>query len=168
MVQGQRCLRIGTCAEHDQSDSIVFTFVDEPVHHFLDRGQAIDFLAVGVGEIGGFHRLGNVDGQHQVPHRLLALDGFFHQHRPTCRHQQQRPDQQIQEQLPAVAAGAGLARCLADGAAHRPEKRYTHGAARFAVVGQVAIAEPRQRQQDQQPGVIKLPHDDAPPRFCRC
>ncbi|MNT96169.1 hypothetical protein D3C72_2381970 [compost metagenome] len=52
------------------------------MHHFLDRGQAIDLLAVGVGEIGGFHGLGNVDGQHQVAYRLLALDGFFHVHRP--------------------------------------------------------------------------------------
>ncbi|MNR67802.1 hypothetical protein D3C85_1919960 [compost metagenome] len=67
------------------------------MHHVLDSGEAIDLLPVGVGEVGGFHRLGDVDGEHQVAHRLLAFDGLFDEHRAAHGHQQQRPDQQVQQ-----------------------------------------------------------------------
>ncbi|MNQ79143.1 hypothetical protein D3C85_940760 [compost metagenome] len=168
VVQSQWRLRVGAAAKHDQAEAVFLAPVDKAVDHFLDCGQAVDLLPVGVGVVGGFHGLGYVDRQHQVAHRLLALDGFFHQHRARNGGDQQGPDQPVEQQLPAVAEGAGLARCLADGAAHGAEKRHPHRTAGFAIVRQVAIAQPDRGEQQPQPRVVKLPHDDAPPSVCRC
>ncbi len=128
MIEGQWRLRISAAAEHDQAQAVVLALVDKAMHHLLDRRQAIDLLAVGVSEVGGFHGLGNVDGQHQVTHRLLAFDGFFHEHRAGGRHQYQSPDQQIQQQLPSVAMGSRFTGCLTDRAAHGAEKWHAYGA----------------------------------------
>ncbi|MNG39303.1 hypothetical protein D3C84_1273260 [compost metagenome] len=57
MIEGQRRLRVSTTAEHDQAQPIIFALVDKAMNHALDRRQTVDLLAVGVGEIGGFHGL---------------------------------------------------------------------------------------------------------------
>ena len=168
VVEGQGRLRIGSATKQDQADAVVLAPGNKVLHHVFDRAQAVDPLPAGVGEIGGLHRLRDIDGKHQVAHRLLALDGFFDPYRSGHGHHQQCPHQQVEQQLPDVVLRTCDLWCLIDSAAHGVEKRYAYRTAGFAVSGQPAVAEPRQGQQQQQPGIIKLPHGAAPPSVYRC
>ena len=167
MIEGQRCLRVGAAAKQDQADTVALAPGNKVLHHLFDRAQTVDLVAVGVGKVSGLHRLRDIDGEHQVAYRLLMLNGLFHQHRTGNGHHQQCPYQQVEHQLPVVMACPRGVWRLINGAADSIEKRHPHRAARLAVFGQVTVTQPGQGQQKQQPGVIKLPHDAAPPRVRR-
>ncbi|MNR13500.1 hypothetical protein D3C85_1299090 [compost metagenome] len=158
VVERERRLGIGTGAEHDQADAVILAPADEVTHHVLHHAEAVDPATAGVGVVAGFHGLGDVDGEHQVAYRLLVLDRLLDEHRTGAGRRQQRPDQQVQRQLPAPSPGADGARRAAHGPAHGRKERHPQCAAGFAVLTQVAVRHPGQRQEQQHPGVIKPPH----------
>ncbi|MNE30183.1 hypothetical protein D3C80_1236850 [compost metagenome] len=166
MVEGQGCLGVGGTAEHHQAQAVFRALADKVLDHRLDRAHARHRVAVGALEVDRLHGLGNVDGQHQVAHRLFMLLRWLDQYRAGDGHHQQCPHQPVQDQLPGVVTCAGYAGLLTADTADGFEEWHADGTARLDVGWQPAVAQHGQRQQDQQPGIVKLPHDDAPPRFC--
>ncbi|MCY1443675.1 hypothetical protein D9M71_601010 [compost metagenome] len=71
--------------------------------------------------------------------------GLLYPDRPRAGGHDQRPDQQIEQQLPTPAAGTGAARLLADGATHGGKERYPQRTVCFPISAQVAISQPGQR-----------------------
>ena len=162
MVLRQRRLRIRGGAEHDQAQPVVLAARDEIGHHGLDAAQAVLALPRRVNEILRFHRLGNVQRQHQVAHGLPVFQRRLNAFRARQRQHQQGPDQNVQRQLPAVAPHPGALGRLP----YRPrdgfKKWNAQGPTPLHIGGQIAVRQPPQRQQDQQPGIVKPPHDAAP------
>ncbi|MNX48925.1 hypothetical protein D3C86_795190 [compost metagenome] len=157
VIQGQRRLGVGAGAKDDETEAILLAAQDEVLHRRLHRAQAIALAAIRSGVIPGLHGLGDVDGQHDVAGGAVMANRGLDQHGAGAGRHQQRPDQQVEAQLPAPPVqGAGR---LAQGLVHGGEEGHAQGAAGGAIGGQIAVGQPGQWQQEQCPGGVKLPHD---------
>jgi len=129
--------------EVDQTDPVVFAFVDEIAHHFLDH---IKFALEGIGGIEAplSHRIAGVDDEHDIPPLFVDLLVLVGQHRRGQGQQEADDTDPFEDLQPTALVGMD-----------REQPPDVGKIDRLGPGGAVAPTDPEEQDQPQHPGMFE-------------